>query len=120
MKYISIVFISILISLFIASTGFSVNGNFENNGTIQGTDGGGGVKLDLSPNVEIGYFTNSTDFAIITHNTQTDTENGNIYAMGADHVGYYQASKSKASFAVPSSASAKTEWGGTNSTWVDM
>lgn len=61
--------------------------------TIPDSGGGSGVTFVPSPNIQVGWNSATSEFAINSQNDVTTTANGLEYGIGSDNPGYFQRTK---------------------------
>lgn len=90
-----IIFTALAASLIVSplSTAFANEASTGETGAVaiaDGTGGGGGLTIDLSPGVYMSYNCNQNDYALGTMNNSADAKNRLEYAIYSGTTGYYQ------------------------------
>ena len=83
-------------------------------------NGGPDLTFNVSPNVEMSVYVTTTDYAITSANTQTDTDNGMEYGVLSTSTGYAQRQKSTDKTEGPETVTSATSLPSGGGTWAWM
>ena len=93
----------------------------KNNNTIgdgNHTNGGDDLEYNVSPNVEMSVYVTTSDYAMTSANTQTDTDNGKEYGCTSTGSGYAQRTKTKNKGEGPATVTAVDSLPGEGWAWI--